>query len=267
MKRFGIYIIICVFLIFAVTPFAKTDAAAVKAKVVSVGEEIVYEVSFLGVKLGTIKITTYAKESVGNKQAYKMVGNIDSYASIPFVDLHNISTGWIDPSLTFSHKFTSVTNTKGSSTVQTILYDYDKGQVTNRIYKDGNLDFSKDYKRNDKSVDGMGLFFLARRMVHSKRTIDVPTIMDKDFEVTTLKFTDKKENVTIDACSYPIRTTYFSGIADWTGIYGLTGNFEGWFSDDDACVPIKAKMKVYVGNINIELISWKRAGWTPPKGS
>jgi len=47
----------------------------------------------------------------------------------------------------------------------------------------------------------------------------------------------------------------------------LSGKFEGWFSDDNAHIPIKALMNVYVGKILIELKSWKRTGWIPPKGS
>jgi N-acetylglucosamine kinase-like BadF-type ATPase len=53
---------------------------------------------------------------------------------------------------------------------------------------------------------------------------------------------------------------YFRGNSNWTGIYGLTGAFEGWFSDDDARVPIRAKMRVYVGNVLIELVRWE-AEW------
>jgi hypothetical protein len=48
-------------------------------------------------------------------------------------------------------------------------------------------------------------------------------------------------------------------------LYGLGGKFEGWFSADDSRVPIKARMKVYLGNINIELKKWIRTDWTPPK--
>ena len=56
-----------------------------------------------------------------------------------------------------------------------------------------------------------------------------------------------------------------SGQARWTGLYGLSGNFEGWFSNDEARVPIKAKMSVYIGSVVIELKSWKRPDWKPPK--
>ena len=52
---------------------------------------------------------------------------------------------------------------------------------------------------------------------------------------------------------------------DFISIFGLTGYFEGWFSNDEASIPIVAKMKVLIGNITLELKSWKREGWIPPK--
>jgi hypothetical protein len=62
-----------------------------------------------------------------------------------------------------------------------------------------------------------------------------------------------------------VKTYYLSGSADWKALYGLGGKFEGWFSADEARVPIFAKMNVYIGNIEIELKSWKRNNWFPPK--
>jgi len=57
----------------------------------------------------------------------------------------------------------------------------------------------------------------------------------------------------------------FDGNAEFTGIFGLNGPFEGWFSNDPAQIPIKAKMKVILGSINIELKKWQRTGWNPPQ--
>ena len=84
--------------------------------------------------------------------------------------------------------------------------------------------------------------------------------MDLDIGFTKIKFTDKKEKTRIDAVKYPIQTFYLEGLCEWTALYGLGGKFQGWFSADDARVPIKAKMNVYLGSINIELKSWKRNG-------
>ena len=91
-------------------------------------------------------------------------------------------------------------------------------------------------------------------------------MIESDTVTTVINFGGKRVNIDMDATDYPVKTVYFNGDANWTGIYGLTGKFEGWFSDDAACIPIKANMKVYVGSVDIELKSWKRQGWKPPRG-
>jgi hypothetical protein len=48
------------------------------------------------------------------------------------------------------------------------------------------------------------------------------------------------------------------------GVFGMTGEFTGWFSDDEAAVPIKGELKVLLGTVTVELIGWKRSGWSPP---
>lgn len=82
---------------------------------------------------------------------------------------------------------------------------------------------------------------------------------------TVINFRNKVEKINNKFIGYDVETIYFDGQALWEGIYGLKGNFEGWFSNDEAAVPILAKMNVYIGTVNLELKSWKRKGWTPPK--
>jgi len=48
-------------------------------------------------------------------------------------------------------------------------------------------------------------------------------------------------------------------------VFGLTGGFSGQFSNDNARIPIIARMNVILGSIKVELKSWKREGWRPPK--
>ena len=83
---------------------------------------------------------------------------------------------------------------------------------------------------------------------------------------TYIDFTGERTSVEVDAIEYPVDVIGFEGEANFVGIFGLTGGFEGWFSNDEARVPILAKMKVIIGSVTIELMKWKREGWTPPKG-
>ena len=257
MKIIRLLTILFVFAIFSTSSFAQ---------IFSVGEELNYEVSYLGVRLGTIKIITENKDNVGGKPVAKVKAFIDSRDGIPFVSLHTIFESWIDNSVTFSRQFVGHFKTSDNKwTYEKINFDFSSNKFRCEKWLDNRLLAGKDFYSLKKWNDGMSLFFFARQYCNTTKPVSVPTIMDQDTVKTKLNFSGKRESAEVSAINYPVKCIYFDGVANWTGIYGLSGNFEGWFSDDDARVPIKAKMKVYVGSVSIELVSWKRAGWTPPK--
>lgn len=229
------------------------------------GEELLYEVSFLGVKLGSIKMITEKDATIDNVSTYKVKGLINTYKGIPFVDIHAVYQSWMDKSVTYSHRFNATLRSNGYWDLHKIFFNYKKDLMyVSKENKDGKY-FSKTYRIKDKYNDGLSLFFLARKYLYLGRTISIPTIVDRDTVRTYINFHNKRENIEFSGANYHVRTIYFNGKAAWTGIYGLSGGFEGWFSDDEARIPIKAKMNVYVGNILIELKQWRRKGWAPPR--
>lgn len=255
--------------IFIAAPFgaAAQSPATNVSSVLQGGEELEYEVSFLGITLGTIKMITEQQSDLNGQKVFVCKSYIDSRPGIPFIELHSIFNSWVDQSCTFSRQF--VANTKESETnwmYDKYLFDYDGGKFTAEKYMNKQLQERKEYVTKKKWNDGCSLFFTARQFLFAKRNIRIPTVMSGDTVSTTIAFTGKEESIEIDAIDYPVKTVYFNGEATWTGIYGVTGKFEGWFSNDNARIPIRAKMKLYVGNANIELVRWKRANWSPPRG-
>jgi hypothetical protein len=230
------------------------------------GEVLEYKVSYAGITLGYIKMLTEKHDTLRGNAVVKVKAFIDTAPGIPFVEFHSIFESWADKSGGFSHEFLASTKT-GSS------WEYDRYEF---LYAQQRIHITSGMKDNltkDLSIqtpkrwnDGLSLFFMAREMLRCGRHINVPTAIMGDTSRTLLNFKDiQPQGVQIDASSYPVKTLYFQGEAKWRGIYGLEGAFEGWFSDDEARVPIRAKMKVIVGKVNIELIRWKRGTWQPPK--
>jgi hypothetical protein len=148
-------------------------------------------------------------------------------------------------------------------------FDYENHRM---YYESGkklsNGEFKSEKKKtvpiSSRCQDGLSLFFYAREYVHQYKTEQVPTYMDTLGLTTDINFKNTIEKNEIDAVNYPLSVVYFDGKADFTGIFGLTGGFEGWFSNDDARIPITAKMKVILGSVRVELTKWKRNAWTPP---
>jgi hypothetical protein len=231
------------------------------------GEELVYNVRYGFIDLGQVRIRTFDQEPVGDDVTFRTKALIDSYSGVPFVDLHATFESWIDPGM-FSRKF--IGKSKDGKTWEYARYEFDYD--LNRVLIEGGRHDTIVEKRDTltlegHSQDGLSLFFYARDQLRSGTKQNIPCVVTEKKVNTYLDFSDTHTSVEIDAVDYPVDVVAFEGTAEFVGIFGLTGDFEGWFSRDDARVPILAKMKVILGSITIELMEWKRAGWTPPRGS
>ncbi len=230
------------------------------------GEELVYRVSYLNISLGTIKTVTEPYTTLDGRKVAKVKIFIDSHPNIPFVSLHSIYESWIDTSVTFSYKFNA--NTMVEDNVwefDQYLFDYTSRKATLEKWRKKEKLASKQFDITKHLNDGSSLLFCARAMLYSGKSYNIPTVIMEERVSTVINFAGNKAETEIDAVEYPVRTVYLNGDANWTGIYGLTGRFEGWFSDDEARIPIRAKMNLYVGSVTIELQSWKRGSWRPPQ--
>ena len=230
------------------------------------GEDLTYRVSYAGITLGTVRSLTEPYTTFEGKKAIKVKVFINSNPNIPFVSLHSIYQSWMDSTATYSYNFNASTQIDENLwEFDQYLFDYSKMNLTMETYRDKKLLKKKEIGIKKYCNDGSSLLYAARTLVGSKKSIKLPTVIMGDTATTVINFRGTKQTTDIDAVNYPIMTTYFDGTANWTGVYGLTGGFEGWFSDDAASVPIKAKMKVYIGSVTRELQSWKRGSWQPPK--
>lgn len=230
------------------------------------GEDLTYRVSYAGITLGTVRSLTEPYTTHEGRKAIKVKVFINSNPNIPFVSLHSIYQSWMDSTATYSYNFNASTQIEENLwEFDQYLFDYSNMNLTLETYRDKKLLKKKEIGIKKYCNDGSSLLYAARTLCNSKKTIKLPTVIMGDTATTVINFRGTKQTTDIDAVNYPIMTTHFDGTANWTGVYGLTGSFEGWFSDDAARVPIKAKMKVYIGSVTLELQSWKRGNWQPPK--
>ncbi len=184
------------------------------------------------------------------------------------VELHIRFYSGIDKDL-FSSTWLSEDSSKKTVTYRKIWFQYgdstlrgENGTKKGDEYRPERFDTTK---LSGHCQDGLSLFFYARGNARQKKEEYVPTCIDNKELKTYINFLNEREKIEIDSVQYPIDCVHFEGRADFTGIFGLTGGFEGWFSNDQACIPIKAKMKVILGSVKVELLSWKRSSWNPPQ--
>jgi len=227
-------------------------------------EELVYEVSWSFFKLGTIRLTSRRDLSA---DAY-----IDSYETVPFIDLHAMNHTVMDSA--FSSVTSFALDLKEDARWHGLAYTYDR--ASGRLFVDEVVHPAPDvpplsarrvdtlHMGSGEFVDGLSIAFYPRRFVHAARTVSVPTVLYGKVGTTTFEFANEQTTESLDALDQPVRVIEVHGSTTVIGVYGMTGEFTGWFSDDAAGIPLKGTLKVLIGTVNVELIQWRRPGWTPP---
>jgi hypothetical protein len=229
------------------------------------GEELVYNVRYTFINLGQVRIKTVSRTNLDGHQSVFTRAFIDSYKGVPFVDLHAVFESAIDTAC-FSRYFMGKVKQDAVWDFSRYHFEYDRNRVImERGQQDTVVSKMDTTDINGPYQDGLSLFFYARSLLFSGKAVVVPTLIKEQKSATHIDFGSTSTSAEIDAVDYPIDVVHFDGKMDFVGIFGLTGGFEGWFSNDNARVPILAKMKVLIGSVTIELMEWKRPGWNPPK--
>jgi len=238
------------------------------ASVLQPGEALQYKVRWKFLRLGTLYFTTRPDEQDSTK--YFLSLTIVSNPSLPIIDIEEYNTSTIDYGSIYPLDYTGEWRSGKFVTKIRMEYEMDSRRARYSEHDGNTKSIIKETILTDIApfVNGPTLFLFTR--VHSDQVgnLDVPTLIGGDLKQTRLYFTPVVEHVDVDASALPIRCRKYFGKANWQGgtSAGLSGEFTGWISDDNAAVVVQAEMKVLLGSITLELEKYHRPGWTPPSG-
>lgn len=243
-------------------------------KILEIGEELNYSVYYGFIKLGEVKFKITGKGKEGKKDSFTSTASIKSFESIPLVNINYIfeSIMMYDKSEVHSTKFTATEFKEKSITNIYYTFDYDDKMIRTVKEVDGKEEGKNDFKLDKEKMyqDGLSLFYNARlqslndKIKETGGRYNVPVYINEKESSVRYSFNTRPESVEIDMVDYDVKCIRVAGVADFVGVFGLTGEFAGWFSDDESRVPIKAKFNVTIGSITLELTSFKKRNWTAP---
>jgi len=246
-------------------PALSRNDPSLATRVLVEGEELVYNVRYGFIDLGQVKIVTHERVQGKGYTAYTTEAVIRSYSGVPFVDLHALYESVVD-TCGFSRHFVGRTMENGEWGFSRYLFQYDHMRVVmERGFRDTLVQRRDTLPLESTYHDGLSLFFYARQQLFSAKKMDIPTLVKEEKANTYINFNGQHGSAENEFIDYPVDVVGFEGTAGFVGVFGLTGDFEGWFSNDEARIPIVAKMKVIIGSVTLELVSWKRPGWQPPR--
>jgi len=230
------------------------------------GEELLYDVYYSFINIGWTRFNT---ERVSGKSNHFICrAKLKSNDALPFVnvDYEFISEIEVIGQTVKPHKFTAYEFKESKKSTVTCVFNYDSSFIAvKKTGFDGIIEVDKVIRTSTGFQDGLSIFYYARANASILETRYVPVIMHVDTALMKINFNNQKTEVDIDAVKYDVNSVHIDGFAYFNAVFGLTGDFEGWFSNDNARVPLKAKLQVQIGNVTLELVEWKRKGWTPPK--
>ncbi|OYV87010.1 MAG: hypothetical protein B7Z63_03095, partial [Ignavibacteriae bacterium 37-53-5] len=137
--------------------------------------------------------------------------------------------------------------------------------------KNGKLTEEVKIPLDKQYTDGLSFFYYLReasRKAGGVRTkLSVPIVIDTVRSKVDMTINEEKDGCDVTAFDYPLEAYKMSGHMNFTGFFGVTGNFSGWMSADTAYVPLKANVSVIIGSVVVKLKDAKRAGWIPPRSN
>ncbi len=274
--KFCFRVILCILLATAATTYSQS-------KILQVGEELVYTVSFGFIKLGEVKFNLNSTFYENNKKYFTAKAEMKSYEGIPFLSVRYIFESVMreEKGKILSEKFHSSEFKDDNSGERVIIrtdyeFDYssdnDTGFIRVKRYKDNGrdkileVDKTELFEKGMEFQDGLSIVYFARINSYKKdRSKKVNIYINEKQSFIAYSFNYNRDAVSIDLVDYDMAAIKIDGKADFIGVLGLTGEFEGWLSDDDERIPLKARFNIILGSVTLELTSYKRTGWKPPK--
>jgi len=231
------------------------------------GEELYYEVYYSFINIGWVKFNT--EKVIGKKDTYLCTSTIRSNDALPFVYVNYVFKSQVeikDNQIRPTYFESKETNKDSQQSLLTYNFNYDSGFVDiKKVGFNNQVEYTNRIQLNANYQDGLSIFYFARFNYFNSHREDVPVLINQDKANITLDFNTDKTNADIGAVNYDVSSVHLEGNTNYDLVFGLTGNFEGWFSNDNARIPLKAKFRVQIGNVTLELKTWKRLNWNPPK--
>lgn len=228
-----------------------------------IGEQLTYKVKWSFIRLGTVRLEMVDSLRIDSVLVRHARFHIESNPVLFFVNMHSVFDCYLDSSAR-PLKYIAAENINGKRKKAIYHFYYKDSVFTIDFYsgKDTSAYKHKTLPLKETVFDGISLISFARMHIASHRQETLTAFLDDDLGKVRIDFLGQGKPIKIDAIQHQVPTYTTDGIILMKGIAGVTGPFQGWFARDRQRPPIRALLKVFIGNVEVELEKWE--GWTPP---
>lgn len=261
MRGYFRWLLVTVFIAVMAAASSSNGTAQTRKEVFQPGEELVYNVKYGFVKLGTVVIQTGSVAADGTVAARMQFWTAD----IPFLNVKTKVTDQFDTRDLTLRNFQEQTQNGDDKFFKNSTYDpatktlvYSDEKVTNVITH--NI---------DPFDDALGILYNMRAWSGAAGHKYMFNIHTKDGnKPVTVTFTNQFSDEDVAALDgKTVHTRILQGMMDLGGSepLGANGAFTAYVSDDAAAVPVRIDMSIAVGSIELSLDKIKGRDWAAAK--
>lgn len=220
-------------------------------------EVFTYEVRYSFFKLGEVKTEIVRDTTFEGEHFWWSHTEITSNSSIPFVgeEENHYNTFFVETdSVPHTRLFWRDNVDEEEYNDERYLFDYDRGEVF--FSKEGEPEDTLEL--SEPSTAGHLIFHYSRLSAGTDQSYNLPAYVEGEKGYIDVDNTRKTEMREYKAFEQPVTTFYSEGNAHIDGPFGFSGKFKSWYLADDLRIPVEAHARVWLGNVKIRLIDYKK---------
>ena len=253
MRLKNLIIIFCITIFFY--PFKSLYAQKEQFKW-SPGEQLTYKVSWSFINLGELKIQLFDNPSKEIPGKYYCRLFVDSNPLLFFVNMHSLFQSYISedfkPSL--HQAYESIDNVN-YFTQHLFNYKDSTINLTMTSVKDSSKVIYKQYPLHNKYYDALSLVYYARSMADHIGIDTLNSFFGEEIGKVAINYHGVQDEIFSEYEKDYDKMYYLDGTFLMKGVAGLTGPYKGWFVGSERRIPVKADLKVFLGNVVVKLKS------------
>jgi hypothetical protein len=222
------------------------------------GEYLKFKVKWGFIHLGTIEIF---QQKINDTLPLYQIEMRARSKNLPFIKVFFINKGILNSYNPTIRNFQLQTG-KENPNITTYIFNASEKNIYLKTVEKNEVIRKDTLRCNDSIYDALGIFMMIRCLSASGFQVNLKNIVDFNIHSTGLKFTSDIEQIKTDAFDTPLQAVRFEGQANFVGKAwaGVSGPFSGWVSYDQIAVPLKVKIKIFLGSISLELEEFVRNG-------
>lgn len=220
-------------------------------------EVFIYEVKFSFFTLGEVRTEIVSDTTFEGEKVWWLRTIITSNSGIPFVgeEENHYNTFLVETdSLPYTRLYWRDNVDEEEFNSERYMFDYENKKVY-YSEKDEPVD---TLELTERASSGQLVFYYSRLFAGTDKDYRLPVYLEREKGYINGSNTSETEEREYEAFDEPVETYYSEGDADIDGPFGFRGHYKAWYIADDLRIPAEAHAKVWLGNVKVRLIDYKK---------